>query len=106
MVINVFIFLDGLLPTTFPGLNILIILAGLAFLGFIGSTFLQATILNFFDKTLEKIPLIKVIYTSIRDLLSAFVGKEKRFSKPVLVRLSRDTEIYKLGFITQKHSDY
>ncbi len=102
VVINVFIFLDGLLPTTFPGLNILIILVGLAFLGFIGSTFLQATILNFFDKTLEKIPLIKVIYTSIRDLLSAFVGKEKRFSKPVLVRLSKDAEIYKLGFITQK----
>jgi uncharacterized membrane protein len=102
VVINVFLFLDGLLPTTIPGLSILIIIAALTFLGFIGSTFLQATLLSFLDKTLEKIPLIKVIYTSIRDLLSAFVGKEKRFSKPVLVRLSKDSEIYKLGFVTQK----
>ena len=102
VVIKIFLFLDSLLPTTTPGLSILIILVGLAFLGFIGTTFLQVTILNFVDKTLEKIPLVKVIYTSIRDLLSAFVGKEKRFSKPVLVRLSKDAEIYKLGFVTQK----
>jgi uncharacterized membrane protein len=101
-VIFVFTFLDGLLPTGIPGLSIAIILGGFAFLGFLASTFLEATLLSFFDKTLEKIPLIKVIYTSVRDLLSAFVGKEKRFSKPVLVKLSKETEIYKLGFVTQK----
>jgi len=102
VVIFVFNFLDNLLPTTIPGLSILIIVAALVFLGFIGSTFLQNTLLNFFDRILEKIPLIKVIYTSVRDLLSAFVGKEKRFSKPVLVSLSKDSGIYKLGFVTQK----
>lgn len=102
IVFNVFQFLDGLIPYDIPGVSILIILVGTAFLGFIGTTFIQAPLMQLFEKAIEKVPLIKIIYTSIRDLLSAFVGQEKRFTKPVMVKTNRDTEMYKLGFITQK----
>jgi uncharacterized membrane protein len=33
--------------------------------------------------------------------MSAFVGKDKKFTEPVLVQVNKDAELYKLGFITQ-----
>jgi uncharacterized membrane protein len=97
-----FLLLDGLIPYEIPGVSILIIGVGITFLGFIGTFLIQTPLLGWFNKGLERIPLIKFIYTSIRDLLAAFVGNERRFSKPVLVKVGHDSEIYKLGFITQK----
>ncbi|MEZ5174104.1 MAG: DUF502 domain-containing protein [Bacteroidia bacterium] len=102
IVYEVFVFLDNLLPYEIPGMSILIIILATAFLGFVGTFLIQNPLKEVFEKALGRIPLIKIIYTSIRDLLSAFVGKEKRFTKPVLVKTNRDTEMYKLGFITQK----
>jgi uncharacterized membrane protein len=91
-----------LIPYEIPGVSILIVIFGITFLGFIGTFLIQTPLLGWFNKGLERIPLIKFIYTSIRDLLAAFVGNERRFSKPVLVKVSADSELYKLGFITQK----
>jgi uncharacterized membrane protein len=34
--------------------------------------------------------------------MSAFVGKERRFTEPVLVKVTRDGHLEKMGFITQK----
>jgi uncharacterized membrane protein len=51
---------------------------------------------------ISQAPLIKVIYTSIKDFISAFVGKDRRFTEPVLVKVNRQSDIEKLGFITQK----
>jgi uncharacterized membrane protein len=39
-------------------------------------------------------------------MLSAFVGNEKRFNKPVMIQVSREAEIFKLGFVTQKDLSY
>ena len=41
-----------------------------------------------------------VIYSSVKDLLSAFVGKERKFDKPVLVSLDKEGVLKRLGFIT------
>ena len=102
IVYEVFKFLDNLLPYEIPGMSILIIILATATLGFVGTFLIQNPLREIFEKALKRIPLIKIIYTSIRDLLSAFVGQEKRFTKPVLVKTNRDTEMYKLGFVTQK----
>lgn len=97
-----FVFLDNLLPNHLPGIGILIIVSAITFLGFLGTTIIQEPLLQAIDRLLERIPLVKFIYTSIRDLLSAFVGKEKMFNKPVMVKMNEHSEVYKLGFITQK----
>ncbi len=96
-----FEFLDGLLPFDFPGLGILIILAGISLIGFLGQWIISQPIILLFRQMIEKMPLVKVIYSSIKDLLSAFVGKERKFSSPVLVKISSDSDIERLGFITQ-----
>jgi uncharacterized membrane protein len=38
----------------------------------------------------------------VRELLSAFFAKERKFSRPVLVRMSGAFDLEKLGFITQE----
>jgi uncharacterized membrane protein len=46
--------------------------------------------------------LVKVIYSSIKDLLSAFVGKERKFNTPVLVTVNPVSDLEKMGFLTQE----
>ncbi|MGB0882798.1 MAG: DUF502 domain-containing protein [Vicingaceae bacterium] len=99
IVIEAVVFVDGLIPLDIPGLGLLSILITVTIVGFIGGTLLSRQILNF-DKILERVPLIKIIYTSVKDLLSAFVGKKKRFTEPVLVKMEGGVE--RFGFITQK----
>ena len=93
------VFVDSLVPVDVPGLGLLIILVVVTGTGFLGGTLLSKSIFNF-DKILDRVPLIKIIYTSKKDLLSAFVGKKKRFTEPVLVKMEGDVE--RFGFITQK----
>jgi uncharacterized membrane protein len=99
IVVEAVVFVDGIIPVDVPGLGLLTILITVTVVGFIGRTLLTRQILNF-DKILDRVPLIKIIYTSIKDLLSAFVGKKKRFTEPVLVKMEGDVE--RFGFITQK----
>jgi len=70
-------------------------------IGIIGSSIVVQPFLVIFDRMLEKAPLIKTIYSSVKDLMSAFVGSKKRFNKPVLVTTNKADGIQKLGFITQ-----
>ncbi len=79
-------------------LFVLIVIALIISVGYIGSTFLIKPLLIFFDKVLTQIPLIGMVYSSLKDILSAFVGEEKKFDKPVLVTLGEG--VYKIGFLT------
>ena len=54
------------------------------------------------NRLIDKTPLLKLIYSSIRDLLSAFVGKERKFNKPVLVKVNLISDLEKIGFLTQE----
>jgi uncharacterized membrane protein len=85
-----------------PGLGILLVFALLTIVGWLGKTFITQPIRNYFKSLLEKAPLVKVIYNSVSDLLKAFVGKEKKFTKPVLVKLNNISDLEKIGFITQE----
>jgi uncharacterized membrane protein len=68
--------------------------------GYFGSTLLGGVINRAFNRLLNRAPLLKTIYNSIADLLSSFVGKKRSFKRPVLVKLNRDSDIERIGFIT------
>ncbi len=70
--------------------------------GFIGSNFLTKKLINAIDMIFSRLPLIKMIYTSIKDLINAFVGDKKGFNKPVTVILSRDGNVKAIGFLTNE----
>lgn len=84
-----------------PGLGMIIILAGIIFLGFFVSTVIPQSFFKFTESILRKIPLVSIIYYSIKDLITAFVGDKKKFNQPVMVTVYQDSDIKKLGFITQ-----
>jgi uncharacterized membrane protein len=95
-------FIDEFLGMHIPGLGLLILLLLITFIGFIGSTIIFKPLVIYFDKVMARAPLIKIIYTAVKDLVSAFVGQKKRFTEPVLVQLDSASNIEKLGFITNK----
>ena len=105
VIFKVFDLVDGLLsdllPWEIPGLGLLVILVLITVLGWLGSTIIAKPKFSYFEKLIEKAPLIKVIYSAVKDLLSAFVGSKKSFDQPVLVKLEKDSDVQKLGFITQ-----
>lgn len=100
VIYKIFEIIDGILPFNIPGLGLLSLIAFLTFVGYAGGYIIGQPIIQYFQKMLERAPLIKTIYTAIKDLLSAFVGNEKKFDRPVLVKLNKDSNIEKLGFIT------
>lgn len=98
--------IDNIIPdiVTFniPGLGIILLVSFLTLLGYTSKYFIRQPAVAFIEHLLEKAPLVNTIYTAIKDLVSAFVGKEKRFDQPVLVKLYSEAEVEKLGFITRK----
>ncbi len=93
-------YIDYYLGFTIPGLGLIILLVLITIIGFLGSTIILRPFLNYFDKLLAKAPLIKILYTAVKDLVSAFVGKKKRFTEPVLIKMNKDSAIERIGFIT------
>ena len=103
IVYKMFVVVDEILPYhPFPGSGVIILLAAITFIGILGNTLIARQLNEWFYAILNKLPLLSTIYTAIKDLLSAFVGEKRKFNSPVLVKLSKESNIQKLGFITQE----
>lgn len=108
-----FVFVDGwlsrqlemVLGYSIPGLGILLLFISLTLLGFVGQTTLIRPLKKAAGRLLRKIPLLYLLYSSVNDLFSAFVGKEKKFNTPVKVLFNVENNLWKLGFITKKTLD-
>lgn len=85
----------------FPGIGILLTFLTITLIGYFVSKLATTTIIDFLEKFLTKIPLVRTIYSSMKDFSEAFIGEKRKFTEPVLVKMS-DTGILKLGFVTQK----
>ena len=94
--------IDGILPFQFPGLGLIIIIALITFIGFVGSAIIASPINAFFQRLLKRAPLLQTIYSSVKDLMSTFVGKKRGFSQPVLIKLYENSTIERIGFITNE----
>ena len=97
-----FIKIDGILPFQFPGLGLIVIIFMIILIGYLGSTIIKSPINSFFQKILKKAPLLKTIYTSVKDLMGTFVGQKKGFNTPVLVKIYENSTIERIGFITNE----
>ncbi|HOW31734.1 MAG TPA: DUF502 domain-containing protein [Bacteroidales bacterium] len=85
-----------------PGLGLLVVAVIVTVIGLLGSTIVFNPVMNYFDRLLIRTPVIKILYSSFKDFFAAFVGKEKKFTEPVLVRFSKDADMEKIGFVTAK----
>ncbi len=94
--------IDGILPFQFPGLGLIVIISLITIIGFLGSVVITSPINAFFQNLLKRAPLLKTIYSSVKDLMSTFVGNKKGFSEPVLVKIYENSTIERIGFITNE----
>jgi uncharacterized membrane protein len=53
------------------------------------------------EKVVERVPFIRVVYSAVKDLFSAFIGNKKKFNRPVLVTIDKANDIKQIGFVTQ-----
>jgi uncharacterized membrane protein len=113
IIYKLFSFLDSIVPRIlyseeemvtrgdhFWGWGILMLVLVLFVMGWFGSMFINDRIKGWFQRLLDKIPGVNNLYNAISDVLSAFVGKEKKFNQPVLVKVSEQMELEMIGFIT------
>lgn len=98
---QVFTFLDQLIQVDIPGLGLLILLASITLIGWLGSTILFQPLADLGEEVLKRIPFLKTIYDALKDLVEALVGSKKKFDRPVLVRMVQGSNLEKLGFITE-----
>ena len=111
VIYSAFIFIDGLsqkIITKFfdvhiPGLGLLSLLIFLVLIGYLGKTIIAQPLKKVFRKVIDSVPLLNFIYSAFNDLFSAFVGKEKKFNQPVLVKVNLNSSLEKLGFVTEEN---
>lgn len=114
IVYSLFNFMDGILQDLLvrffgmkiPGLGILILVFFIVLIGFLGNTIIANPLKNLAKNIIERVPFLKFIYEAFDDLVAVFVGKDKKFNKPVLVVINKESNVEKLGFITEDNLDF
>ncbi|HBG26138.1 MAG: hypothetical protein A2Y10_08185 [Planctomycetes bacterium GWF2_41_51] len=92
---------DSLLGSPIPGLGFIAALAFITLIGFLASNYIGNKLFLLLDKLFTRLPVIKMFYAAIRDLIQAFAGERKSFDKPVIVELTTGGP-KAIGFITQE----
>ena len=97
----VFRTIDGWLGLPYPGAGFVATVALVTLVGFLASSLLAqalAGLLAVIERALTRLPFVRLLYTSTKDLLNAFVGERRRFDRPVALALGG--EVRALGFVT------
>ncbi|WP_305042891.1 DUF502 domain-containing protein [Geoalkalibacter sp.] len=86
-----------------PGMGLLAGVAATFFFGLMLNAFLMQKILGLAEAALNRIPLIKTLYGSVKDFISFFAArKEREFNQVVAVELTvGGTPMRLLGFVTR-----
>ena len=84
-----------------PGLGILATISVIFLIGFLASNFVGRKLFGIVEKVFTKLPLVKLLYGSIKDIVEAFAGEEKKFDKPVIASLGAGGAKV-MGFVTSQ----
>jgi uncharacterized membrane protein len=101
VVYQILLWLDRLILLPYPGLGALVLVVGVTATGILASSFVVRKVLAVPDAVFTRAPIIRIIYTSIKELTEAFVGDRRKFSRPVLVELLPGSDVQAVGFLTR-----
>ncbi len=96
---------DRWLPTGIPGLGIAITLVLITAVGFLTSNVVGRRAVGFLESLVIRLPFVKILYGSLKDLMGAFMGDKKSFDRPAIVDLGPDGSVKALGFVTCEKFD-
>jgi uncharacterized membrane protein len=91
---------DQWIGLSIPGAGIAITVVLITLFGFLASTVLARWVESLMDTMFRRLPLVRLVYSSTKDLLDAFVGEKRRFDRPVVVTTSADGVEKAFGFVT------
>jgi len=95
--------IDSLVYGAPRGLGFVIVIFCVTLIGYLGTKlFIGKWVFDAFGYLLEHTPGVKYIYSSVKDMVSSFVGDKKRFNMPVWVCTNLNPEIWRIGFMTQR----
>lgn len=110
VIFKTFLFLDSLLGNTLkkyfkedyiPGIGLLVTIILITVLGWLSTKYVTGKIINLVDYVLENIPVVKTVYSVIKDTVQSFLGDKKSFSKVALITIP-GTSMKSIGFITSE----
>ncbi|MHC4638625.1 MAG: DUF502 domain-containing protein [Planctomycetota bacterium] len=88
-----------------PGLGLVATIALITVIGFMATNYLGRKFFGLIDRLFTKLPLVKLLYSSVKDMIEAFAGERKSFDKPVIVELMPDGPKV-MGFITRESLEF
>lgn len=102
----VFQTIDGWLNIPIPGLGFLVTVGLITLTGRFASNVFVQKVVDGTEHLLTKAPFVKLVYTSIKDLIAAFMGEKKRFDQPVIVTLMPGGHAEAIGFVTRTSMEF
>lgn len=91
---------DHYLPLHIPGLGIIVTLAGILIVGLLTTNLLGKKVLELAEGLMTKLPLVRPIYNSSKQLMETFLKKDNEgFKKVVLIEFPK-AGVYSVGFLT------
>jgi|TARA_B110000914_G_scaffold184425_1_gene167681 uncharacterized membrane protein len=93
---------NNYLPFNIPGLEILIALFLITFIGWLSLSFIGKKFFEIFNNFLKKIPILRTIYSAIGQMTESFTKTDNSEKSVVLLEYPRK-EIWVVGFATKEN---
>ncbi len=100
--VRLFVTIDGWLGIPIPGVGFLVTVALITLFGFLAQNLIARSLFGMLERLMDRLPFVRLLYSSTRDLLNAFVGEQRRFDKPVVVTPYPGGVARAIGFVTQE----
>jgi uncharacterized membrane protein len=94
---------NNYLPYNIPGIEIIIALLLITLIGWLSLSFIGKKLLNIFDNILNKIPILRTIYSAFAQMLETFARGKASKKNVVLVEYPRKGT-WAVGFATNKNT--
>ena len=96
----IFTTIDSWLRLKIPGVGFVVMIVLITLIGLLATNLVARGVFGTLDRALERLPFVRLLYSSAKDMLNAFVGEKRRFDKPVLVSVTSDGTVKVLAFLT------
>jgi uncharacterized membrane protein len=83
------------------GLGLLSTIALIVAIGYLASNYLGRKLFGLVENVFTHVPIVKLLYSAVKDMIEAFAGEKKSFDKPVVATLSPNSSAKVLGFVTR-----
>ena len=90
------------LPIDIPGVEILIAIFLITFIGWLSLSFLGKKLIDSFNNLLKKIPILRTIYSAILQMTESFAKNKENNKSVVLVEYPRK-DVWAVGFATKEN---